>query len=331
MSRSDTWAVFSAYQPPASLIDAVKSVQSQVAGVVIVDDGSGAAASDILDPLRASGAQVLVLARNQGIATALNRGIRIALDAGAHYVLTFDQDSYVPEGFVSALRETADRAVSDGLRVGAIVPEYFAGVRQGRGSKSAMYSSAAAVIQSGMLVPAGVLRAVGGLREDFFIDLIDTEFELRLRRAGRAVIAAHGVRLAHSLGKKYRRELFGWPVRLPGVTTEITLSTPFRYFYRVRNRCVLTREYLRFAPAAVLRAAVLDAVHFVDVLRVSRPRQSMWRVQRAGLRAAWSHRMGIMPPALVSVASGIRWSVPPVDQATGGTSVRRRHGRRSDE
>lgn len=285
-------------------------------GIVVVDDGSGTEASEILDALRSQGARVEIHRTNRGIAAALNRGIALALDAGAEYVVTFDQDSHVPEGFIAALRAASDRARSDGERVGAVVPEYFAGVRQARGSVSAPYSAGTDVIQSGMLIPATVMHAVGRLREDFFIDLVDTEFELRLRRAGYRVIAAHGTRLPHALGSKYRREILGRTVRLPGIPAELTLSNPFRYFYRVRNRCVLTREYLRCAPGAVLRAAVLDAIHFADVLRVSRPRGSMWRIQRAGLHAAWRRRMGAMPSALVPIAAGIRWSPPSVDDGS---------------
>jgi len=313
MTAQDTWAVFSAYRPTSALIGAIRAVQPQVAGVVVVDDGSGPEASEILDELRAEGVRVEVLERNEGIAAALNRGISRALDAGAAHIVTFDQDSRVPDGFVSLLRSIVERATSDGERVGAVVPEYFAGVRQARGSASSAYSSARGVIQSGMLIPADVLRSAGPMREDFFIDLVDTEFELRLRRTGRSVIAAHGANLAHSLGAKYRREVFGRPVRLPLLPGELTLSSPFRYFYRVRNRCVLTREYLLAEPGFILRAAALDAFHFADVLRVSRPRRSMWRIQRAGLRAAWRRRMGAIPPALVPVAAGVQWAAPAID------------------
>lgn len=314
MTTSDTWAVFSAYRPTASLLDSVASVQSQVAGVIVVDDGSGPEATEILDALRSRGVQVETRGTNQGIAVALNSGIAQAMDAGARRVVTFDQDSHVPDGFVADLCAAADLAAASGARVGAVVPEYFAQVRQARGLAEAPYSDASEVIQSGMLIPAEVIRAVGALREDFFIDLVDTEYELRLRRAGYRVIAAHGVRLAHALGARYRRELFGRPMHVPGIPPAMTLSTPFRYFYRVRNRCVLAKEYFRSAPLTVLRAVLLDGIHFVDVLRVSRPRRAMWRIQRAGLHAAWRRRMGTMPSGLEPIAAEIRWSAPPLDE-----------------
>lgn len=313
MTVADTWAVFSAYRPDAGLIDAVASVQTQVAGVVVVDDGSGADATETLEVLRSRGVLVEVRGANQGIAVALNSGIAQAMDAGARRVVTFDQDSFVADGFVASLCAAADLAAASGARVGAVVPEYFAQVRQARGPGQAEYSDASEVIQSGMLIPAEVIRAVGALREDFFIDLVDTEYEMRLRRAGYRVIAARGVRLEHALGARYRRELFGRPVHVPGVPPALTLSTPFRYFYRVRNRCVLAREYFRSAPGAVLRAVLLDVIHFADVLRVSRPRRAMWRIQRAGLHAAWRRRMGPMPSGLRPIAAEIRWSAPPLN------------------
>lgn len=304
-----TWAVFSTFRPGEAAEAAVASVAGQVDGVLVVDDGSGPSADDVLARIADGGAVVERLRVNGGIAAALNTGIRAARERGAEFVITFDQDSLVPAGFVAALHTARAAAAADGLRVGAIVPEFFAQVRQARGDIAA-YAPAANVIQSGMLVPMSVIDALGELRAEFFIDLVDTEYELRLRRAGHAVIAAPAVRLGHALGTQYRRELFGRPVRLPGIPPEITLSTPFRYFYRVRNRLVLNREYFRVALRQILRDTILDGIHFVNALWVARPRRALWRVYRAAVVAAVRGRMGRMPAGLVPVADMVRWRAP---------------------
>ncbi|WP_175985920.1 glycosyltransferase [Microbacterium tenebrionis] len=300
------WAVFTTFRPGAEAEDAVASVSAQVDGVIVVDDGSGPVADAALDRLAASGVTVHRQHVNSGIAGALNTGIRLARESGAEVVITFDQDSLVPAGFVDALRTAYDAASADDVRVGVIVPEYFAAVRQARGA-IATYGPAANVIQSGMLLPLDVVDRIGELRADYFIDLVDTEFELRLRREGYAVLAAAGLRLGHALGTQYRRELFGRAVRLPGIPPEITLSTPFRYFYRVRNRIVLNREYLWAAPVQILRDTLLDGIHFVNALGVARPRRALWRLYRAAINAAIRGRMGRMPDALQPVADSIIW------------------------
>ena len=309
MSASRVWAVFSTFRPGESAREAVASVAPQVDGVIVVDDGSGPTSDSVLSALAADGATVVRRPANDGIAAALNDGIARAQEAGAGFVLTFDQDSHIEPGFVAALLAAHDAATAAGARVGVVVPEFFAGVRQQRGP-DAPYGDAANVIQSGMLLPVPVVEAVGALREDFFIDLVDTEFELRLRRRGWRVLAAGGVRMEHALGTKYRRELWGRTVRLPGIPPEITLSTPFRYFYRVRNRIVLNREYLFVAPRQIIRDSLLDGIHFVNAVWVAQPRRALLRVYRAAAVAAFRGRMGRMPAALAPVAAEIRWTAP---------------------
>lgn len=299
------WAVFSTFRPDSAAQRAVASVAGQVEGVVVVDDGSDPSCDPVLDSIEAEGATVVRQRANTGIAAALNAGIAIARDGGAESIVTFDQDSVVPAGFVAALVRTLVAEDRADAPVGVVVPEFFADVRQARAGLNA-----ANVIQSGMLIPLRVMEEVGALREDFFIDLVDTEFELRLRRHGRRVIAAPGTRLGHSLGVRYRRELAGREVRLPGIPPVITLSTPFRYFYRVRNRLVLNREYFRDAPRKILRDSVLDAIHFVNALWIAAPRGALWRVYRAAVLAAVRGRMGRMPAELQGVAARVRWRAP---------------------
>src|SRR5690606_21558408 len=123
------WAVFSMFRPSETALEAVGSVVSQVDGVVVVDDGSGESADGVFERLVSDRVTVIRRSENRGIAAALNDGMARARAAGARYVVTFDQDSRVPPGFVSALLRTHDDASADGVRVGLVVPEYFAGVR----------------------------------------------------------------------------------------------------------------------------------------------------------------------------------------------------------
>ena len=307
-----TVAVFSTFGPADGAVQAVASVLGQVDDVIVVDDGSGAVADAALQRISDLGARVERLDRNAGIAAALNRGIALARETRATHVLTMDQDSHAPDGLVALLLSASEAAAAAGVSIGAVVPEHFAGVRQARGAARDGYAPAAEVIQSGMLIPMAVLEDIGGLREDFFIDLVDIEFELRLKRAGLAVLAADGARLGHALGAAYERTLFGLPVRVPGIPPVLTLSTPFRYYYRVRNRLVIDREYVRAMPGRILRDTLFDGIHFLDVLRVARPRRAMWRVFRVAVVAAVRGRMGAMPQGLRDIAGTIRWSAAPV-------------------
>lgn len=312
MNSTRVWALVSAYRPTSEIVSAVDSVRGQVEEVIVIDDGSGPGYENVFGELESLGVRVLRFETNRGIAAALNHAVDTAMREGATDLLTMDQDSTVPPDFVSSLLSAARSASMEGVRVGAVVPEWFAGVRQAHGRMTATFGEARDVIQSGMLISSEVVRSVGGLREDFFIDRVDTEYELRLRSRGLSVVAAPRLRIGHALGTRYRREVLGGRLPVPSWAALMTLSTPFRYYYRVRNRIVLNRLYWRKAPLRIARDTVLDVVHFADAARVARPRGAMLRVMRAGIRAGSRGCMGRMPATVSAVAADVLWAAPPV-------------------
>lgn len=303
---SVVWAVVTTFEPDASLADALASIRAQVDEVVVVDDGGGAAADPVLAALSDAGTRVVRLETNSGIAVALNRGIRTALDAGADAVVTFDQDSRIGAGYVSGLLAARAAAASEGLSVGPVVPERFAAVSQVHGATAGGTLLARHVIQSGMLLDRETIREVGGMFEPLFIDLVDTEYELRCIDHGRVVVAAGGTSLEHSLGARYRRR-GGLPFPV------LTLSMPFRYFYRARNRVIIDRRYRRRHPMRILRDSLLDAAHFALVWSIARPRRTMWRVLREGRRAGRRGEGGRIPAELRSLAAAITWAAERID------------------
>ena len=313
MTFSAVWAVVTSFRPDGGLLDATAALTDQVAGVIVVDDGSGAGFDHVLDALVAQGVTVLRREENAGIAAALNAGIEDALARGCDAVVTFDQDSMVEPGFIAALVRAHGHAIDVGLRPGAVVPEYFAGVSQVHARTAEGTLLARHAIQSGMLLDRSVVEHVGLLREELFIDLVDTEFELRCHAAGLASVAAPGLVLAHSLGRQYERRLFGMRVSLPGIPPVVTLSTPFRYYYRVRNRVVVNREFGRRFFAWTCRDTVLEMLHFASALTLARPRRALWALYRAGVRDARRGRMGRMPRELQEMAATISWSARPAD------------------
>lgn len=293
-------AVISAYRPSSSMRPAVASLIDDC-DVLIVDDGSGDAYAEVFADAERAGAEVIALETNSGIAEALNVGIRRAVAEDRPGVVTFDQDSSAPPGLVASLRAVAERG--DGEHPGTAVPEFFAEVRQ-TSARSVPYR-ARRVIQSGMYIPTDVVRVVGMLDESLFIDLVDTEFELRCLSAGIEIWAAPGARLGHALGRTVRLRPLA-PLPGPRVTTMV--STPFRYYYRVRNRIVVSRRYLRRYPARMLREAVVEIVYVTLVALSARPRRAMWALIRGGVADAVAGRVGKIAPELAARSTAIRWS-----------------------
>jgi len=299
---SRPFAVVATFRPDTRLLGLIASLSADC-DVIVVDDGSGRESADLYSRASALGAYVVSHGRNRGIAAALNTGVGHSFERGAEAVFTFDQDSQPPSGFVRDMQRGLVRARrTDGLRPGLLVPEYFARVRQAHGAERAPHLfDGRKVIQSGMLIPRDTWESLGAFREDYFIDLVDTEYEMRACVAGLDVLAVGGVRMPHALGRRVRLTL------LPGVHATTSVSTPFRFYYRARNRVVFTRTYVASAPFRVVGEALIDVAFFGVAALGARPRGSLLRLLLKGVADGRRGRMGPIPGAVAAMADGISW------------------------
>ncbi len=94
---------------------------------------------------------------------------------------------------------------------------------------------------SGSLIKREVFESVGFYDDDFFIDFVDIDFCLRLKKHGFRVLKAMQVELQHELGSKQTRNLLG--LKIP-----FRDHTPWRYYYMMRNRLLMYRRYYSVSP-----------------------------------------------------------------------------------
>lgn len=247
-------AVVVSYNPERrAFTDLLRSLSAQVEWIFIVDNSPRENESvtrylieSEVCPDRVSFAR---LGENLGIASALNIGIASALEEGADFVLLSDQDSRPAGDMVKKLMEAYEFLVSRGNRVGAIGPSFtdihtgltypFQVALPGRlfyGHKAPTddqpHVAALTLITSGTLIPRCVLQAVGGMREDFFIDFVDIEWCHRVRCNGYSIYGTGWARMYQQMGEACLRVWYlGW--------RNESAYPPLRLYYRLRNFVVL--------------------------------------------------------------------------------------------
>jgi rhamnosyltransferase len=284
VEKSTCAAVISAYRPPQSLVLRVENLLAQFSTVVVVDD-SGTDERAVVDQCRRRGAITIHQARNTGIAAALNRGVAEvrAVNPAAKHVVTFDQDSAPSLGFLEGFESAASEAEGDGVPLGSISPGIINETRVRSTRSAASYDEVTEPIQSGTLIPLRVLEEIGGFDESLFIDGVDTDAYWRMRSVGYVAIAARAVRLEHELGTRSAANVLGRELTLRGAPLFIMQSAPFRYYYLVRNRCELTRRYIRSYPLSMVRGIALDLRHLIVVLVLGSARSTRMRFMAKGL------------------------------------------------
>jgi len=291
-SKSNTCAVVVTYHPDADFPSRLLALAGEVDRVVIVDNGSTEEARSMLRSLvRIGSIELLENSGNLGIATALNQGARRAAALGYAWVLTMDQDSAAGPGMIAGLAATRSACPfreQVGLVAANFVDPAF-GLLFARGRRGAAFIEQPAAITAGSLLSVAAFQSAGAFRDDFFIDFVDNEYGLRLRRRGYRVIYSGRPLFEHAIGAPKR-------YRLLWMRPASSNHSPLRRYYITRNRLVTDWTYFTREP----RWVMADFYRFLGeaFLMVLFEEQKLAKIA-AVLRGTWDAmrgRMGKQPP-----------------------------------
>jgi len=93
----------------------------------------------------------------------------------------------------------------------------------------------------------------------------------------------------------------------------VAVSSPFRYYYRARNRIVLNREYKSFRSVrSVLRKQTVNDLVFDFGVAIysARGKWSLIRVIASGWADGLRGRGGKIPPVVAARARNVSWRHP---------------------
>jgi rhamnosyltransferase len=259
-SAKSICAVLVSFHPDPDLPARVERILGEVGALVIVDNGSGEATLRMLTALATDPRISLELNReNLGVAGALNIGIRRVRVLGYEWVLMLDQDSVLDSGMVEELiaahasfPEPARLAVLGATFRDIHKPEPDSSEVEPTGTaREALWASdqspaaqplwleVESVISSGSLLHLATLDRIGAFRDEFFIDLVDTEFCFRARAQGYRVAKTRKPLMSHAIGESTRHSILG----LRKWTTNHSAD---RRYYMARNDTVMLKEYGAF-------------------------------------------------------------------------------------
>jgi rhamnosyltransferase len=243
-------AIVVAYFPDEEFDTRICELLPQVARIVIVDNTPDDSITARLREKFQNAAQVQLIENraNTGISVALNQGLEHALKAGYRWILTLDQDSQCYPDMVDTLLSVSNACSCNPAVIGGnyLDPRNKGPFVPTRGAESFLEQKT--VITSGCLVDAAAAKAIGGFREDYFIDQVDHEFCLRMRTHGHRVIISRRPVMNHSVGTSG-----GASLPFLGVLPN---HPPLRKYYIARNTVVTVADYWRQEPAWCLRRLV---------------------------------------------------------------------------
>ena len=235
------YSIIVCYDPDVSNLGLIcQKLLYNNSSVLVVDNTENSFISGYVD---FPGCTVIALGENTGIAHAQNIGIKHAIKSGADVIVFFDQDSKIENDFLpfllAPLKAGEPRVVAPvffdndkGYEFPSFrLNRYGLPVKIYRGNKSTPYD-VDVITSSGTAATAVTFEIAGLMDEDFFIDLVETEWCLRCRNKNIPIQVVPAAVMKHSIGETSIN--FG--------LMRCFIHSPTRYYYQIRNCFILFRK-----------------------------------------------------------------------------------------
>ena len=254
----DILAVVVSFNGRGKTVRTVEALLGHVGHVLVVDNASDSSSIAHLKSLEwHSDVSIHFLEHNCGISFALNHAIRIAHEQRYRWLLTMDQDSLID----GAMLEEFQAAVMRNPAWACLTPTLvFEGREIDRGCDEAVGYA----ITSGNLVRMDVFDKIGLYDEDMFVDQLDFDFSLRVRKAGFGIYRVAKATLYHELGDA------GVPRAFLGRFH--TFHSPLRRYYSYRNYLLLAKRHARDFPGFIVKLAIVHLLQLVTIAMYGRDR-----------------------------------------------------------
>jgi GT2 family glycosyltransferase len=214
--------------------------------ILVVDNASTDGAPEVI---RARYPQIplISLTENLGWAGGNNVGIKRAMDEGAEFVCLLNNDTLVPPGAIAELARAADRYKPCLMHpaIDYADPQEGPQLDPSRGipaGKSAPLAQDEAMYElqfaygACLMIPSEVFHRIGVFDERFFLQMEETDFWLRARKAGMRSLCTVRARITHAESRSFGGRM-----------------TPTKLYYIARNTLLLTEKH-QHNPAGALQA-----------------------------------------------------------------------------
>ncbi len=223
--------VVTLYHPDLSAAQNIVSYAAQVDQLIVWDNTPREAQNnESIAPALLDNVIYKSTGSNIGLGEPFNTALAYAIAHGYTHLLTMDQDSAFNPGDFETYCNLISTNQSN--KVGA----FACNVNMTFEDMQSDWLPITSCITSGTIYPVAALQAIGGFNAAFFIDAIDTEVCLKLRRAGYSIVCAPQIKLAHKFGEPSLFYAFGRQFKSANYP-------PIRTYYILRNHTILKLKY----------------------------------------------------------------------------------------
>ena len=228
------------------LLSNIKAVRNNGIEKIFIYDNGSENYKQICKICEEYGIAIANALKNQGIAYALNQCLKYAGAKQWEWLLTLDQDSICPNGFLDNI-QTLGQSLEVGIWFPLVTDRNINNVNAIKKSKLQCVIKSGLdcffptfkdemPITSGSLVNIRIALECGGFSDDLFIDCVDFDFDLKIYEHGYKIMMFPSLPLNHQLGNQKS-------IRFLGSRFVSSGHPAWRYYYRMRNGWLIRRSH----------------------------------------------------------------------------------------
>lgn len=230
------------YQPnKEELSIMINSIISQVSNIIIVDNSDNVDSFSEYENTISQKEKIhyYPMKRNRGIAFSQNFGIKKSITNNSDFIILSYQDTIFPETYVKDMLKEYEKISLEYNKIAAIAPSFVDykndSVEQGfnilnnnkitKINPIKNYYELQHAIASGLFLVASQLINLPLMKEELFIDWVDTEWCWRINNLGYNIIGTKNIKIKHKIGNssiEFKKKFH-------------TIHNEFRLYYIIRN------------------------------------------------------------------------------------------------
>lgn len=223
-----TYAIVTLFYPDKIAVENIKILSMQVDYVILSDNTPKKGNSNLFCGI--DNCIYVANWENLGLSKAFNKALQSRHFDESDYIVFFDQDSRICNGYMECLIHNF-KHISSVASIGCLGPQYIdtnsqslVSLRRIETLSESCYT-VSSMITSGLLTTYSVLKSIGFWNEDIFLDMADWDICWRMKAHGYKVALCTEMTLTHTLGKGIKKI---------GIC-RLRINHPVREYYQIRD------------------------------------------------------------------------------------------------
>jgi len=266
----------------------VENIVNQVGITVLIDNNSNKETLSVIEKLKKKyeSIEIIYNRENLGIGTAFNQGVSFAKLKESQFVLTLDQDSISsPKMVEEMLNVFGENGYNPMMSMCPKIIYSHTHVSTKIDNVKTKWRDRLVTISSGHLSHINMYNCIGEYNNDLFIDSVDFDFSLRIKKAGGRIIECASALLYQQLGETLHLSIFGYQ-------TELSMHNPTRYYYMTRNHIYILKNYFKDFPLYCAKILIGMILEICKILLFEAERPKSMDYIRLGIKHGIHNQLG---------------------------------------